>query len=82
MQFRQLLIRVMLWSLGLTAAAGAAAALMFLAGYPIAALGPLVAGGLRDLTGEFEASLWTLVGLSALTAVVLVPLTPDRLRPR
>jgi CP family cyanate transporter-like MFS transporter len=61
---------------------GAAAALMFLAGYPIAALGPLVAGGLRDLTGEFEASLWTLVGLSALTAVVLVPLTPDRLRPR
>jgi len=60
---------------------GAAAALMFLAGYPIAALGPLVAGGLRDITGGFEASLWTLVGLSALTAVVLIPLTPGRLRP-
>ncbi len=61
---------------------GAAAALMFLAGYPIAALGPLVAGGLRDLTGEFAASLWALVALSVLTAVVLVPLTPARLRPR
>ncbi len=32
------------------AEAGAAAALMFLAGYPIAALGPLGAGALRDLT--------------------------------
>jgi CP family cyanate transporter-like MFS transporter len=55
---------------------------MFLAGYPIAALGPLVAGGLRDLTGEFDASLWALVALAALTAVVLLPLTPDRLRPQ
>jgi CP family cyanate transporter-like MFS transporter len=60
---------------------GAAAALMFLAGYPIAAAGPLVAGALRDLTGDFAASLWTLVAVSALTAVVLVPLTPARLRP-
>jgi MFS family permease len=54
------------------AEAGAAAALMFLAGYPIAALGPLVAGGLRDLTGAFDASLWTLVALAALTAAVIV----------
>ena len=64
------------------AEAGAAAALMFLAGYPIAALGPLVAGGLRDLTGEFDASLWALAALAALTAAVLAPLTPARLRPR
>jgi CP family cyanate transporter-like MFS transporter len=61
--------------------AGAAAALMFLAGYPIAALGPLVAGALRDLTGQFDASLWALVALAALTAAVLAPLTPARLRP-
>ena len=64
------------------AEAGAAAALMFLAGYPVAALGPLVAGALRDLTGEFAASLWLLVALAALTAAVLAPLTPARLRPR
>ena len=64
------------------AEAGAAAALMFLAGYPIAALGPLVAGGLRDVTGEFDASLWALAALAALTAAVLAPLTPARLRPR
>lgn len=64
------------------AEAGAAAALMFLAGYPIAAAGPLLAGGLRDLTGDFDASLWTLVVLAAGTAAVLAPLTPARLRPR
>jgi CP family cyanate transporter-like MFS transporter len=61
--------------------AGAAAALMFLAGYPIAALGPLVAGGLRDLTGDFDASLWALAAIAALTSAVLAPLTPARLRP-
>ena len=60
------------------AEAGAAAALMFLAGYPIAALGPLVVGALRDLTGAFDASLWALVGLSVLTAVVLAPAHPRR----
>ena len=63
------------------AEAGAAAALMFLAGYPIAAAGPLVVGALRDLTGGFAAGLWTLVGLSLLTGAVLAPLTPSRLRP-
>jgi CP family cyanate transporter-like MFS transporter len=61
--------------------AGAAAALMFLAGYPIAALGPLVAGAARDLSGSFEASLWALFGTALLMAVVLAPLTPRRLRP-
>jgi MFS transporter, CP family, cyanate transporter len=61
--------------------AGAAAALMFLAGYPVAALGPLGAGALRDLTGSFDVSLWALFGTAVAMAAVLAPLTPARLRP-
>ena len=60
------------------AEAGAAAALMFLAGYPIAALGPLGAGAARDLTGSFDASLWALFGTAAVMAAVLAPLTSAR----
>jgi CP family cyanate transporter-like MFS transporter len=63
------------------AQAGAAAALMFLAGYPIAALGPVAAGAVRDLTGTFDASLWTLFGIAVVMAAVLAPLTAARLRP-
>jgi CP family cyanate transporter-like MFS transporter len=63
------------------AQAGAAAALMFLVGYPIAALGPLVVGAIRDLSGGFEASLWTLFGIALAMAAVLAPLTAARLRP-
>jgi CP family cyanate transporter-like MFS transporter len=63
------------------AEAGAAAALMFLAGYPIAALGPLGAGAVRDLSGSFDASLWALFGTALLMAAILAPLTPRRLRP-
>jgi CP family cyanate transporter-like MFS transporter len=63
------------------AEAGAAAALMFLAGYPIAALGPLGAGAVRDLSGSFDASLWALFGTAVLMAAILAPLTPARLRP-
>lgn len=63
------------------AEAGAAAALMFLAGYPIAALGPLGVGAVRDLAGSFEAGLWALFGVALVLAVVLAPLSPARLRP-
>lgn len=61
--------------------AGAAAALMFLAGYPIAALGPLAAGALRDLSGSFDASLWGMFGVTLVMAATLAPLTARRLRP-
>ena len=61
--------------------AGAAAALMFLAGYPIAALGPLGVGAVRDLSGSFDASLWGLFGVIVLMALILAPLTTARLRP-
>jgi MFS transporter, CP family, cyanate transporter len=64
------------------AEAGAAAALMFLAGYPFAALGPLAVGALRDLTGTFDASLWALFGVAVLMAASLLPLTRARLRPQ
>jgi MFS transporter, CP family, cyanate transporter len=61
--------------------AGAAAALMFLAGYPIAALGPLGVGAVRDLAGSFDASLWGLFGVIVLMAMIIAPLTTARLRP-
>jgi CP family cyanate transporter-like MFS transporter len=63
------------------AEAGAAAALMFLAGYPIAALGPLGAGAIRDLAGSFDASLWGMFGVTIAMAIALIPLTTRRLRP-
>ncbi len=63
------------------AEAGAAAALMFLAGYPIAALGPLGAGAVRDHSGSFDDSLWALFAVAVLMAAILAPLTPARLRP-
>jgi CP family cyanate transporter-like MFS transporter len=63
------------------AEAGAAAALMFLAGYPIAALGPVLAGAARDLSGSFDASLWLLFAIAVAMAAVLAPLTTRRLRP-
>jgi CP family cyanate transporter-like MFS transporter len=67
--------------LGTVAEAGAAAALMFLAGYPIAALGPLGAGAIRDLAGSFDASLWGMFGVTIAMAIALIPLTTRRLRP-
>jgi CP family cyanate transporter-like MFS transporter len=45
--------------------------------YIIAASGPLLVGGLRDLTGDFQASLWLLVTV----ALAMLALTPF-LRPR
>jgi cyanate permease len=54
---------------------------MFLAGYPIAALGPLGAGAARDLSGSFDASLWGMFGIALVMAATLAPLTARRLRP-
>jgi MFS transporter, CP family, cyanate transporter len=61
--------------------AGAAAALMLLGGYVIAALAPFGLGAVRDLTGSFSASLWALFGTSLLLVVACLPLTATRLRP-
>ncbi len=59
---------------------GGAAAMMLLVGYLLAAVAPFALGAIRDATGDFEASLWALVGV----ALVMVPLSwslsPRRLR--
>ena len=60
---------------------GAAAALMFLAGYAIAAVAPLGLGAVRDLTGSFSTSLWALVGVAVALLAACLPLSPARLRP-
>jgi CP family cyanate transporter-like MFS transporter len=61
--------------------AGAAAALVLLAGYLIAGLAPFGLGVIRDLTGSFSASLWALFGTALLLVVASLPLTANRLRP-
>jgi CP family cyanate transporter-like MFS transporter len=59
---------------------GSVAALMLLGGYILSSLGPLALGIARDATGDFQTSLWLLVGVAvALTAGCLL-LTPERLR--
>jgi CP family cyanate transporter-like MFS transporter len=60
---------------------GGAAALMLLVGYLIASFGPLALGAVRDATGDFEASLWALVGVAAVMVPLAWSLSPRRLRP-
>jgi CP family cyanate transporter-like MFS transporter len=59
---------------------GAAAALMLLGGYSLAALGPVVLGIARDATGNFGASMWLLVALAAGLVAAAWTLSPHRLR--
>jgi CP family cyanate transporter-like MFS transporter len=64
-----------------SADAGAAAALVLLAGYLIAGLAPFGLGVIRDLTGSFSASLWALFATALLLVAACLPLTTTRLRP-
>lgn len=59
---------------------GSVAALMLLGGYILSSTGPVVLGAARDLSGDFTASLWMLVGLSVALVVSCLPLSPERLR--
>ena len=59
---------------------GAVAAMMLGVGYTLGALGPLILGALRDLSGDFTASLWLLAGVIALVGGLCATLSPDRLR--
>jgi CP family cyanate transporter-like MFS transporter len=59
---------------------GATAALMLMAGYVLSALGPVGVGVVRDLTGDFTASLWTLVGLTVVLVLACAVLSPGRMR--
>lgn len=59
---------------------GAAAALMLLAGYIVASVGPAILGFVRDVTGDFTASLWLLAGVTTALVAASWVLSPARLR--
>jgi CP family cyanate transporter-like MFS transporter len=65
---------------GPPAEVAATAAVMLLVGYLFAAAGPFVFGVARDLTGDFEVSLWLLVAATVLLLSLCAVMTPDRLR--
>ena len=62
------------------ATVGSVAALMLLGGYILSSTGPVVLGAVRDLTGNFSASLLVLVGVSLVLSVACLLLSPDRMR--
>jgi len=59
---------------------GSVAALMLFGGYILSSLGPFILGAARDLTGDFEASLWLLVVIGVVLVACCTMLSPDRLR--
>jgi CP family cyanate transporter-like MFS transporter len=59
---------------------GSVAALMLLGGYVLSAVGPVVLGAARDVTGDFGASLFILIGLAVVLALACTTLSPARLR--
>lgn len=58
---------------------GSVAALMLLGGYILSAVGPVTLGAARDATGDFEASLWILVGVAVVLVASCWSLSPGRL---
>ena len=59
---------------------GSVAALMLFGGYILSSLAPFVLGAGRDLTGDFEASLWLLVAIGVVLVGCCTMLSPERLR--
>jgi cyanate permease len=59
---------------------GAAASLMLLGGYSLAAVGPVLLGVARDATGDFAASVWLLVAMAVVLVAAAWTLSPERLR--
>jgi MFS transporter, CP family, cyanate transporter len=57
----------------------ALAGMMLGIGYTLSASSPLLLGAIRDLTGGFDAVLWTLVGAAAVLVVVDASFSPARL---
>jgi CP family cyanate transporter-like MFS transporter len=62
-----------------SARVGSVAAFMLLGGYVLSSVGPVVLGAARDLTGDFEASLWMLVVIAVALVLSCLPLSPARL---
>jgi CP family cyanate transporter-like MFS transporter len=59
---------------------GSVTALMLLGGYIVSALGPFALGAARDVTGDFEASLWILVLVGVALVGCSLLISPSRLR--
>jgi MFS transporter, CP family, cyanate transporter len=59
---------------------GSVAALMLLGGYMVSAIGPFALGAARDVTGNFQASLWLLVAVALGLVGCCLMLSPSRLR--
>jgi CP family cyanate transporter-like MFS transporter len=59
---------------------GSVAALMLLGGYVLSAVGPVLLGAARDLTGDFGTSLVLLVALAVVLTIACTTLSPARLR--
>jgi MFS transporter, CP family, cyanate transporter len=57
----------------------ALAGMMLGAGYTLSATSPLLLGAVRDLSGGFDAVLWTIAGLGAALVVVDFSFSPARL---
>ena len=57
---------------------GSVAALMLLGGYVLSSTGPVVLGAARDVTGDFGASMWMLVGIAVALVVSCLTLSPAR----
>jgi CP family cyanate transporter-like MFS transporter len=55
------------------------AGMMLGVGYTLSATAPLLLGAIRDLTGGFDAVLWTLVGAAAMLVAVDATFSPERL---
>ena len=53
---------------------------MLLGGYVLSSVGPVLLGAARDVTGDFTASLWLLVGVGVLLVASCALLSPERLR--
>jgi len=59
---------------------GSVAALMLFGGYILASIAPIILGAARDLTGDFQTSLWILVAVSAVLVACCTLLSPARLQ--
>lgn len=59
---------------------GSVAALMLFGGYILSSLGPFILGAVRDVTGDFETSLWLLVAIGVVLVGCCTMLSPERLR--
>jgi cyanate permease len=57
----------------------ALAGMMLFFGYTLSSTAPLLLGAVRDLSGGFDAVLWTLAGAGALLFLVDSSFTPARL---